>query len=96
MAIRDAWRGSDLYLSVRPLAAYFIMGGRIYQSPDVYTLLSNRLVRELPRTVDSRSLLSHAADLPAISANLIGYAPPVSAGIHPQDRFCVADQGGSR
>ena len=47
MAIRDAWRGSDLYLSVRPLAAYFIMGGRIYQSPDVYTLLSNRLVSPL-------------------------------------------------
>ena len=31
-------------LSVRPLAAYFIMNTRIYQSPDVYTLLSNRLV----------------------------------------------------
>jgi mediator of RNA polymerase II transcription subunit 6 len=29
---------------VRPLAAYFIINTRIYQSPDVYTLLSNRLV----------------------------------------------------
>ncbi|KAH0838531.1 MED6-domain-containing protein [Lanmaoa asiatica] len=29
---------------VRPLAAYFIINNRIYQSPDVYTLLSNRLV----------------------------------------------------
>lgn len=29
---------------VRPLAAYFIMNNRIYQSPDVYTVISNRLV----------------------------------------------------
>jgi len=29
---------------VRPLAAYFIMHNRIYQAPDVYTVLSNRLV----------------------------------------------------
>lgn len=29
---------------VRPLVAYFIMNNRIYQSPDVYTLVSNRLV----------------------------------------------------
>jgi len=31
--------------SVRPLAAYFIMNNRIYQSPDLYTIISNRLVR---------------------------------------------------
>jgi mediator of RNA polymerase II transcription subunit 6 len=30
--------------AVRPLAAYFIMNNRIYQAPDVYTVLSNRLV----------------------------------------------------
>ncbi|KDQ54786.1 hypothetical protein JAAARDRAFT_37889 [Jaapia argillacea MUCL 33604] len=30
--------------NVRPLAAYFIMHNRIYQSPDVYTVLSNRLL----------------------------------------------------
>lgn len=29
---------------VRPLAAYFIMNSRIYQSPDLYSILSNRLV----------------------------------------------------
>ncbi|KAJ6519469.1 MED6-domain-containing protein [Mycena sanguinolenta] len=29
---------------VRPLAAYFIMNNRIYQSPDIYTVLSNRLL----------------------------------------------------
>jgi mediator of RNA polymerase II transcription subunit 6 len=29
---------------VRPLAAYFIMNNRIYQAPDVYSVLSNRLV----------------------------------------------------
>lgn len=32
-------------LTVRPLAAYFIMNNRIYQSPDLYSILSNRLVR---------------------------------------------------
>ncbi|KAJ7596673.1 MED6-domain-containing protein [Mycena floridula] len=31
----------------RPLAAYFIMNNRIYQSPDVYTVLSNRLLTSL-------------------------------------------------
>ena len=29
---------------VRPLEAYFIMNNRIYRSPDVYDVLSNRLV----------------------------------------------------
>ncbi|GJE87732.1 MED6-domain-containing protein [Phanerochaete sordida] len=32
---------------VRPLVAYFIMNNRIYQSPDVYTLVSNRLLTSL-------------------------------------------------
>ncbi|KAJ7169521.1 MED6-domain-containing protein [Mycena filopes] len=32
---------------VRPLAAYFIMNNRIYQSPDVYTVLSNRLLTSI-------------------------------------------------
>ncbi|KAJ7071505.1 MED6-domain-containing protein [Mycena amicta] len=32
---------------VRPLAAYFVMNNRIYQSPDVYTVLSNRLLTSL-------------------------------------------------
>jgi len=32
---------------VRPLAAYFVMHNRIYQSPDVYTVLSNRLLTSL-------------------------------------------------
>ncbi|KAI0076290.1 MED6-domain-containing protein [Panus rudis PR-1116 ss-1] len=32
---------------VRPLAAYFIMNNRIYQSPDVYSLVSNRLLTSL-------------------------------------------------
>ncbi|KIK99765.1 hypothetical protein PAXRUDRAFT_822377 [Paxillus rubicundulus Ve08.2h10] len=32
---------------VRPLAAYFIIKSRIYQSPDLYTLLSNRLLTSL-------------------------------------------------
>ncbi|KAJ7293222.1 MED6-domain-containing protein [Mycena rebaudengoi] len=32
---------------VRPMSAYFIMNNRIYQSPDVYTVLSNRLLTSL-------------------------------------------------
>ncbi|KAL0569689.1 Mediator of RNA polymerase II transcription subunit 6 [Marasmius crinis-equi] len=32
---------------VKPLAAYFIMNNRIYQSPDIYTVLSNRLLTSL-------------------------------------------------
>ncbi|KAI0343976.1 MED6-domain-containing protein [Trametopsis cervina] len=32
---------------VRPLVAYFVMNNRIYQSPDVYTLVSNRLLTSL-------------------------------------------------
>ncbi|KAI8995397.1 MED6 mediator sub complex component-domain-containing protein [Trametes punicea] len=32
---------------VRPLAVYFILNNRIYQSPDVYTLISNRLLTSL-------------------------------------------------
>jgi mediator of RNA polymerase II transcription subunit 6 len=32
---------------VRPLAAYFIMHNRIYQSPDLYTVVSNRLLTSL-------------------------------------------------
>jgi mediator of RNA polymerase II transcription subunit 6 len=30
--------------TVHPLEAYFIMNNRIYRSPDVYGILSNRLV----------------------------------------------------
>lgn len=31
--------------TVQPLAVYFVSENRIFQSPDLYTLLSNRLVR---------------------------------------------------
>lgn len=46
-------------LTVRPLAAYFIMNNRIYQSPDLYTVLSNRLVSmcALPRIVSYLTLV---------------------------------------
>lgn len=36
---------TSIFRQVKPLASYFIMNNRIYQSPDVYTVLSNRLVR---------------------------------------------------
>ncbi|KAF5384723.1 hypothetical protein D9757_006219 [Collybiopsis confluens] len=48
---------------VKPLAAFFIMNNRIYQSPDVYTILSNRLLTSLyaiQSTLDS--LRTHRPD----------------------------------
>ncbi|KAJ6574748.1 MED6-domain-containing protein [Mycena capillaripes] len=42
---------------VRPLAAYFIMNNRIYQSPDVYTVLSNRLLTSICSLQSSLDIL---------------------------------------
>ncbi|KAJ7139768.1 MED6-domain-containing protein [Mycena epipterygia] len=42
---------------VRPLSAYFIMNNRIYQSPDVYTVLSNRLLTSLCSLQSSLDIL---------------------------------------
>ncbi|KAJ7129971.1 MED6-domain-containing protein [Mycena crocata] len=42
---------------VRPLSAYFIMNNRIYQSPDVYTVLSNRLLTSLYSLQSSLDIL---------------------------------------
>ncbi|KAF9270525.1 MED6-domain-containing protein [Marasmius fiardii PR-910] len=42
---------------VKPLAAYFIMNNRIYQSPDIYTVLSNRLLTSLHSIETSLEIL---------------------------------------
>ncbi|KAF7320024.1 MED6-domain-containing protein [Mycena kentingensis (nom. inval.)] len=42
---------------VRPLATYFVMNNRIYQSPDVYTVLSNRLLTSLCSLQSSLDIL---------------------------------------
>ncbi|KAI0757299.1 MED6-domain-containing protein [Daedaleopsis nitida] len=42
---------------VRPLAVYFILNNRIYQSPDVYTLVSNRLLTSLQSLQKSLDIL---------------------------------------
>ncbi|EGO02729.1 hypothetical protein SERLA73DRAFT_47627 [Serpula lacrymans var. lacrymans S7.3] len=42
---------------VRPLAAYFVVNNRIYQSPDVYTVLSNRLLTSLYSLQSSLDIL---------------------------------------
>jgi len=42
---------------VRPLVAYFIMNNRIYQSPDVYNLVSNRLLTSLQALQTSLDIL---------------------------------------
>ncbi|THH09885.1 hypothetical protein EW145_g1721 [Phellinidium pouzarii] len=48
---------------VRPLAAYFIMNSRIYQCPDLYTVLSNRLLTSLNSLQSSLDVLrTHRPD----------------------------------
>ncbi|KAG6820763.1 hypothetical protein H0H93_012027 [Arthromyces matolae] len=48
---------------VRPMAAYFVVNNRIYQSPDVYTILSNRLLTALHSLQTSLDVLrSHRPD----------------------------------
>ncbi|KII93367.1 hypothetical protein PLICRDRAFT_171132 [Plicaturopsis crispa FD-325 SS-3] len=48
---------------VRPLAAYFIISNRIYQSPDLYTVISNRLLTTLYSLQSSLDILrSHRPD----------------------------------
>ncbi|KAG9223095.1 hypothetical protein CCMSSC00406_0000216 [Pleurotus cornucopiae] len=42
---------------VRPLAAYFIANNRIYQAPDIYTVLSNRLLATLHSLQNSLNIL---------------------------------------
>ncbi|KAF9535491.1 MED6-domain-containing protein [Crepidotus variabilis] len=42
---------------VKPLAAYFIMNNRIYQSPDLYTVISNRLLTSLSALQSSLDIL---------------------------------------
>ncbi|EDR16056.1 uncharacterized protein LACBIDRAFT_301761 [Laccaria bicolor S238N-H82] len=42
---------------VRPLAAYFVTNNRIYQSPDLYTVLSNRLLTSVSALQSSLDIL---------------------------------------
>ncbi|KZS93080.1 MED6-domain-containing protein [Sistotremastrum niveocremeum HHB9708] len=42
---------------VRPLAAYFIVNNRIYQSPDIYSVLSNRLLTAVHSLQSSLDIL---------------------------------------
>jgi len=42
---------------IRPLQAYFIINNRIYQSPDMYTVLSNRLLTSLYSLESSLDIL---------------------------------------
>ncbi|PPQ69619.1 hypothetical protein CVT25_013702 [Psilocybe cyanescens] len=61
---------------VRPLAAYFIMNNRIYQSPDIYTVLSNRLLTSLSALQSSLDILrKHRPDYTPRT----GFVWPISA-----------------
>lgn len=49
MTLKDSRppQGFHVLISIaRTLQAYFIINNRIYQSPDMYTVLSNRLARQ--------------------------------------------------
>jgi len=59
---------------VRPLAAYFIVHNRIYQSPDIYSILSNRLVTHL-----SHYILTFQTYSPASSQLFIPFRPPLTS-----------------
>ncbi|KAF8489580.1 MED6 mediator sub complex component-domain-containing protein [Gautieria morchelliformis] len=60
---------------VRPLAAYFIMHDRIYQAPDVYNVVSNRLLATLSSLQASLGiLLSHKPDF----TPRMGYLWPIA------------------
>jgi mediator of RNA polymerase II transcription subunit 6 len=57
---------------VKPLAAYFIVHNRIYQSPDVYSILSNRLVRNVSTSSMrlAHSVLHQLAAVHSLQASL--------------------------
>lgn len=49
LIVKSLVKSVDESSLVRPLTAYFIIHNRIYQSPDVYSVLSNRLVSSSAR-----------------------------------------------
>ncbi|THH23110.1 hypothetical protein EUX98_g8069 [Antrodiella citrinella] len=67
---------------VHPLTAYFIMNNRIYQSPDVYTLLSNRLLTSLHSLQTSMDTLR--ARRPTYTPRT-GFVWPISDPSLPED-----------
>jgi len=99
-----------LLLSVaRPLQAYFIINNRIYQSPDMYTVLSNRLARPFsffflfyyyldsifcPVTLTlSLPACRDLADVALFPGIVPGHPAQVQARLHAQDGVCVAHHG---
>ena len=88
----------------RPLQAYFIINNRIYQSPDMYTVLSNRLAR-IPFFFFLVSIrfffgLFNANDwsLRLVNVSLFlgivaGRSAQVQARLHTEDWVCVAYHG---
>ena len=84
--------------TARPLQAYFIVNNRIYQSPDMYTVLSNRLART---TVSNPVFFPNAngwpvtctADVALFSGIVAGRPAQVQARLHPALRVRVAHRG---
>jgi len=72
------------------------MNNRIYQSPDMYTVLSNRLVRIIrPPTLSAGANdICHIAHNTVLFANVAGYLTKVQARLHTKDWFRVAYHGG--
>jgi len=61
-------------ISVRPLAAYFIMNNRIYQSPDLYTVVSNRLVSNFETSELRMNLTIRTAYITLLTPIILGHA----------------------
>ena len=76
---------------VRPLAVYFILNNRIYQSPDVYSLVSNRLVSAHVQTSLGGFIEPDViAHLTALTTKINGHPPIAATSIHATYWLCVA------
>jgi len=86
---------------VRPMAAYFIMNNRIYQSPDVYTILSNRLLTSLYSLQSSLDILrTHRPDYTPRTGFVWPIADPsapdeTTKKRTPEEETIIADEGTS-
>jgi hypothetical protein len=75
---------------VRPLAVYFIMNNRIYQSPDLYTVLSNRLVSSF-HCSGCITLITCTAHISLFLTILARHPATPPTRLHPSNRLCMAD-----
>ena len=88
---RGTRRGDNVNrnVPVRPLAAYFIIHNKIYQSPDVYTVLSNRLVRPISNSFTCLIDMVPLVNYLTFTANVTRHVAHIQTRFHSQDRFLL-------